>query len=145
MMNSLAKTLRMDESELRLSEQISRLLELLKDFLEQTEDYKVFIAITQVLIIIAQNYNSRYFKPHFTNIVDITIGWMMESQQQSRVKVHCSVVLQSFRAFWQNDSKFTLDLLGQLLEDIEGCNNKMEEGGDGDLKNFTDYGAFVGK
>ena len=145
MMNALEKTLRMDSTELRLSDQMGRLMELLRDFLEQTDDSKVFIAITQVIMVIAQKYNPRYFKAHFSNIVDIVIGWMMELQQKSKVKNHCSIVLQSFKVFWQNDTKFTLDLLGQLLEDIDGCTEKVEENGDGNLKNYKEFGAFVGK
>lgn len=145
MMNALEKTLRMDSTELRLSDQMGRLMELLKDFLEQTDDYKVFIAITQVLMVIAQNYDARYFKSHFSNIVDIVIGWMMEPQQRAKVKIHCSVVLQSFKSFWLNDTKFSLDLFGQLLEDIEGCTENLEESGDGNLKSFKEFGAFVGE
>ncbi|XP_070506242.1 serine/threonine-protein kinase Smg1 [Chironomus tepperi] len=143
MMNALEKTLRLDSNDLRLSDQMGRLMELLRDFLEQTDDYKVFIAITQVIMAIAQNYNPRYFKTHFSNIVDIVIGWMMEPQQKSRVKNQCSIVLQSFKIFWQNDTKFTLDLLGQLLEDIEGCTEKVDESGDGSV-NYKEFGAFVG-
>lgn len=144
MMSSLEKTLQLD-SDLKLSDQMGRLMELLRDFLEQTDDYKVFIAITQVIMVIAQNYNARYFKPHFSNIVDIVIGWMMEPEQKSKVKIHCSIVLQSFKAFWQTDTKFSLDLLGQLLEDIDGCGEKMDEGGDGNVDGFKEFGAFVGK
>lgn len=145
MMHSLEKTLRLDSSDLRLSDQMGRLMELLRDFLEQTDDYKVFIAITQVIMAIAQNYNPRYFKTHFSNIVDIVIGWMMEPQQKSKVKNQCSIVLQSFKIFWQNDTKFTLDLLGQLLEDIDGCTEKVDESGDGNSKNYKEFGAFIGE
>lgn len=118
-----------------------------RDFLEQTDDYRVFMAITQVLMVIAEKYNARFFKQHFTNFVDIIIGWMMESGQESRVKIHCASVLQSFKTFWQNDTKFTLELLGQLLEDIEGCNEKLsdvEAGNDARMKNFKEYASFVG-
>lgn len=145
MMNALETTLCLDSPELRLSDQMGRLMELLKDFLEQTDDSKVFIAITQVIMIIAQNYNARYFKPHFSNIVDIVIGWMMEPQQKSKVKIQCSIVLQCFKSFWQSDTQFSLDLLGQLLEDIDACNEKLDESGDGNVKSLKEFGAFVGK
>jgi hypothetical protein len=145
MMHALQKTLKMDYGEQRLENQIGRLMELLRDFLEQTEDSKVFIAITNLLITIARNYNVRYFKPHFTNIVDIVIGWMMENQQTS-VKVHCAVVLQSLGPFFRSDTQFSLDLIGQLLEDIDGCITKMEDIEDDSAgRNFKDFGAFVGE
>lgn len=117
-----------------------------RDFLEQTDDYKVFIAITQVLMVIAENYNARFFKQHFTNFVDIIIGWMMESHQEARIKIHCASVLESFKVFWQSDNKFTLELLGQLLEDIEGCNEKLnDEDYQARAANFREYASFVGK
>lgn len=96
-------------------------------------------------MVIAQFYNARYFKQHFTNFVDIVIGWMMESQQDTKVKIHCSSVLQSFKIFWQNDSKFTLDLLGQLLEDIDGCIEKLNEENEQVRKSsIEEYSSFVG-
>lgn len=78
--------------------------------------------------------------------MDIVIGWMMESQQDTRVKIHCASVLQSFKLFWQNDSKFTLDLFGQLLEDIEGCIEKLDENDEKvRISNFKEYASFLGE
>lgn len=104
------------------------------------------MAITQVLMVIAGNYNARFFKQHFTNFVDIIIGWMMESDQESKVKIHCASVLQSFKTFWQNDTKFTLELLGQLLEDIEGCKEKLDDSSEDAMRMtiFKEYASFVG-
>lgn len=102
-----------------------------------------FIAITQVLMVISQSYY-RHFKPHFTNIVDIIVGWHLE--QKSKVKVHCSIVLQSFHQCWEADSRFTLDLLSQLLEDIEGCHEKLTEDDDSEIRvKVNEFGSFVGK
>lgn len=117
-----------------------------RDFLEQSDIAETFISITQVLKLIAQNYY-RHFKPHFQNIVDIIVGWHLEIEQHSRVKNHCSIILQSFQQCWEADTKFTLDLLGQLLEDIEACHIKMdEEGGDGfSGKKLKEFGSFVGE
>lgn len=92
-------------------------------------------------MVISNNYPS-HFKPHFSNIVDIIVGWHLELDQNSDVKLHCSVVLQSFQC-WKSDSKFTLDLLRQLLEDIEACND--EDGGDMDESKLKEFGSFVGR
>jgi hypothetical protein len=105
-----------------------------------------FIAITQVLKVIALNYY-RLFKPHFQNIVDIIVGWHLETEQSSRVKNHCSIVLQSFQQCFEGDTKFTLGLLSQLMEDITACQESpVDESGDG----FTgiklkEFGSFVGE
>lgn len=93
-------------------------------------------------MVIAQNYH-KHFKPHFTNIVDIIVGWHLE--QKSKVKIHCSIVLQNFQQCWLADSKFTLDLLGQLLEDIDACHDQKEEAGDNTMKKVDEFGSFVGE
>lgn len=115
-----------------------------RDFLEQSDLADTFIAITKVLMVIAQNYH-RHFKPHFTNIVDIIVGWHLELDQPARVKIHCSIVLQSFQQCWEADTKFTLDLLGQLLEDIEACDQPSDGDGDGCKKKLKEFGSFVGE
>lgn len=115
-----------------------------RDFLEQSDVAEIFIAITKVLMVIAQNYH-RHFKPHFTNVVDIIVGWHLETEQKWKVKLHCSTVLQSFQHCWENDSKFTLDLLGQLLEDIEACQEKFDGSGGEDDKKLKEFGSFVGE
>lgn len=95
-------------------------------------------------MVIAQNYH-RHFKPHFTNVVDIIVGWHLETEQKAKVKLHCSIVLQSFQQCWETDTKFTLDLLGQLLEDIEACQEKFNGSGGNDVKKLKEFGSFVGE
>jgi hypothetical protein len=96
-------------------------------------------------MVIALNYY-RHFKPHFQNIVDIIIGWHLETEQMATVKHHCSMVLQSFKQCWEADPKFYLDLLGQLLEDIEACLEKLNGGsGDGNVRKLKEFGSFVGE
>lgn len=92
-------------------------------------------------MVISHNYPS-HFKPHFSNIVDIIVGWHLELDQKNDVKLHCSVVLQTFQC-WKSDSKFTLNLLRQLLEDIEACND--EEAGEMDESKMKEFGSFVGR
>lgn len=92
---------------------------------------------------IAKNYE-RHFKVHFTNVVDIIVGWHLETAQKAAVKMHCSIVLQSFKKFWESDTKFTLDLLGQLLEDIEACNDKLNQEGGVSESQSKEFGSFVG-
>lgn len=94
--------------------------------------------------MIAQNY-TRQFKPHFTNIVDIIIGWHIESHQAKDVKHHCSVALQCFQTCWENDPDFSLDLLRNLSEDIDSCIQKLDKGEVDRQKVFREFGSFIGK
>lgn len=137
MMNALEKTLKMDELTLDLKDQISRLMELLRDFLEGSGSADTFMAITSVILVIAKNY-PKHFHNHFQNIVDIVVGWHLETEQTQEVKQHCSIVLQHFKTFFENDMQFTLDLFGQLLEDIDNYSEKIES-----IENAKDFGSHL--
>jgi hypothetical protein len=76
--------------------------------------------------VIAQNY-TRQFKPHFTNIVDIIVGWHIESHQGKDVKHHCSVAL-----------------LRNLSEDIDSSLQKFERGETDRQKLYKEFGSFMG-
>ena len=60
MMNALAKTLKMDQNTLDLNDQQGRLMELLRDFLEASDQADTFIAITNVIVVIAKNYPKHF-------------------------------------------------------------------------------------
>lgn len=120
MMQALLVTLKMDKHN-QLSHFAGRLIELLKDFLEQVDTASVFIGIMNVIGQFSLNY-PKQFDQHFKDIVDICIGWHLETEQKPYVKHECSKVLQTLAPFWRKDIKFTTSLLGQFLEDIEACN-----------------------
>lgn len=124
MMKCLLKTLKMDLT-YSLTEQSGKLMEILKDYLENADQPDLFIAIIRVIEQMCWNYPN--FQQHFTDIVDIMIGWHLETEQTPEVKHHCGLVLQKFQIYWQNDLKFTLSLLGQFLEDITSCGEELED------------------
>lgn len=117
MMQSLLVTLQLDRSS-SLQSSAGRLIELLKDFLEQVETASVFIGIMEVIGQFSKNY-PKHFDQHFKDIVDICVGWHLETDQKPHVKHECSRVLQKFKQYWQKDVNFTKSLLGQFLEDME--------------------------
>ncbi|XP_058811557.1 serine/threonine-protein kinase Smg1 [Topomyia yanbarensis] len=123
MMKALKKTVMLDVNG-DLKDSASRLIDLLKDYLEAA-DADSFITITEVIVEVCTKY-PKYFKAHFTDIVDIVVGWHLETDQVSEVKNHCSKVLQSFKVFWNEDLEFTLNLLGQFVEDIGVCCEDLE-------------------
>lgn len=115
---ALQQTLFMDRNTCEIrSDNCSRIIEMLKEHLESTEKATQFIAITNVVQQFAQNY-PKQFQPHFADIVDIVIGWHLETDQMLSIKQHCSVILQTFKSFWLNDITFTRNLLRQFHEDI---------------------------
>lgn len=132
MMESLLVTLKLDRNS-QLQQVAGRLIELLKDFLEQVETASVFIGIMEVIGQFSKNY-PKHFDPHFKDIVDICIGWHLETDQKPHVKHECSRVLQTFKHYWRKDIKFTTSLLGQFLEDIEAFH--VEQTSDVSLGSF---------
>lgn len=91
MMRALRKTIVLDTGG-DLKDSVGRLLsELLKDYLEAADTAEIFMAVTDVIIEVCLRYPS-YFKFHFTDIVDIVVGWHLETDQTAEVKKHCSKV-----------------------------------------------------
>lgn len=124
MMEALLQTLRMDQLSRDLKEHAGKLMEILKDYLENADVAKLFIAITNVIKQFSFNY-PKAFGQHFTDIVDIVVGWHLETDQSAELKQHCSELLQSFNPFWALDMEFTNNLLGQFLEDIIVCGDEI--------------------
>lgn len=139
MMQSLLVTLKLDRNS-QLQSSAARLIELLKDFLEQVETASVFIGIMEVIGQFSKNY-PKHFDPHFKDIVDICVGWHLETDQKPHVKHECSRVLQNFQQYWRKDIKFTTSLLGQFLEDIEAFH--VDQTSDGEKSSEVSLGSFI--
>lgn len=124
-MRALLQTLKMDAHSLEIRpDPCNRIIELLKEQLETVQKAHHFTATTDAIRQFALNY-PKQFAAHFTDVVDIMIGWHLETQQPLGFKHHCSMVLQSFKPFWLRDMPFTRSLLAQFLEDIGIYRNEM--------------------
>ncbi|XP_037824914.1 serine/threonine-protein kinase Smg1 [Lucilia sericata] len=120
LMMALKTTLRCDAVNLDLKTYSERLLGLLKEYLENAEVSENFISISETIAEFSKNYKTS-FQRHFTDIVDIIVGWHLEVEQPAELKRHCSKVLQQFAEYFLNELDFTFGLLGQFIEDIEAC------------------------
>lgn len=126
-LRALLQTLKMDihARDIR-PDNCNRIMEMLKENLERVEKPEQFIAITNVIRQFAQNY-PKQFDAYFADIVDIIIGWHLETEQLLSVKQHCSMTLQSFKTFWLTDVSFTQTLLNQFLEDIVSYRDEIAQ------------------
>lgn len=126
-LRSLEFSLRKDEHnrDMRV-DTCNRLIELLKEYLENVDNGDHFVAITSVIEQFALNY-PKQFQVHFPDIVDIVVGWHLETDQTNSIKCHCSRILQSFQPFWVNDVNFTRNLLGQFLEDMVSYRDEIQQ------------------
>lgn len=119
MMKSLKATLALDING-SLKHFSARLIELLKDFLEAADNARVFLAVLETCVKFSQTF-PKDFSQHFTDVVDICIGWHLETEQKAEIRGEVSQLLQNLSPFWRIDMNFTKSLLGQFIEDIESC------------------------
>uniref|UniRef100_A0A8W7PD05 non-specific serine/threonine protein kinase n=1 Tax=Anopheles coluzzii TaxID=1518534 RepID=A0A8W7PD05_ANOCL len=109
----------LDRTERGLEPVADWLVGYLQQILEQTDVLDVFLLVTDVMVRLADGYGHA-FAPHFSDIVDIVVGWQLESTQPTAVKLHCARVLLAFRPFWCEQRDVTFNLLEQFSEDIDG-------------------------
>ena len=71
------------------------------------------------------------FTNHFHDVVDILVGWHIDSFPLKHVVAYTSRSLQRMRNFWIADLQFSLTLLGQFIEDIESYDEELSYPGIG--------------
>ncbi|XP_053667016.1 serine/threonine-protein kinase Smg1 [Anopheles marshallii] len=116
---ALRQAIVLDRDGLKLDGVINWLLGILQEILETTDVLEVFVLVTDVMVELAEGYPSA-FAPHFSDIVDIVVGWQLENTQSAKVKLHCARVLLAFQQYWYEKRDVTFNLLEQFSEDIDG-------------------------
>ncbi|XP_002099947.3 serine/threonine-protein kinase Smg1 isoform X1 [Drosophila yakuba] len=114
-----------------------KIMLLLKDFLENAESADNFIAVSNTLVQFSASYGEA-FECHFTDVVDIVIGWQLEAGQPTHLKAHCAQVLEQLTPYFSKQIDFSYGLLDQFVEDI----TTLEE--DEPTATAERVGAFVG-
>ncbi|XP_054164318.1 serine/threonine-protein kinase SMG1-like [Oppia nitens] len=103
-----------------LNENMGSLLNKLKDALEEAENIELLLTVTEVILMAAKNYPN-LLQQHFRDVVDILIGWLLDSTQchnQVMTKPLENALI-SLKQFWRYDMEFSVTLLGQFIEDFE--------------------------
>lgn len=90
MLRALKKTVALDTGD-DLKDMAGMLLDLLKDYLEAADTVEAFVAIIEIVGELSNRYHN-HFKPHFNDVVDIVVGWHLETDQSAEVKRHCTKV-----------------------------------------------------
>ncbi|XP_042907666.1 serine/threonine-protein kinase SMG1 isoform X2 [Parasteatoda tepidariorum] len=117
-LKSILEALKIDGEKRNLSEHVASIMGKLQSSLEIADMPEIFIAIMNVVTEISISY-SNVFSKHFSDTVDILIGWHIDATQQQSVIEFTSNTLIGFQHFWISDINFTFTLLGQFLEDME--------------------------
>ncbi len=115
-LRSLVSFLRMRPN---LAEQeIQRIMTDLQDLLEKTENGNIMLALVDSLQEVSK-WRPKLFEPIFQDVVDILVGWHIDSSQMPAVRLHTSEVLLSWHSYWIIDMEFSSSLLRQFMEDME--------------------------
>lgn len=96
----------------------------LQSILENVDRADLLVATVDAILLIIDS-SPETFTNHFRDTVDILVGWHIDSTQQKSVVIYASRCLQKLRSFWISDLQFTLTLLGQFLEDMEGYDEEL--------------------
>ncbi|XP_055909160.1 serine/threonine-protein kinase Smg1 [Eupeodes corollae] len=127
-----------------LSVYSERMLIILKEYLENADLVDNFMAVSDTIVEFSKHYK-RSFEKHFTDIVDIIVGWHLETEQSQSLKHYCSTVLQSLSEYFVKKLDFTFGLLGQFLEDIQAACDDINSLNKSPLASpELSVGAFVG-
>lgn len=119
-------------------EGVTRLLDSTKAALEQTQSEVLMLALLGVVEAAAKHWGV-LFKAIFTEVVDIAVGWFMESAAVPDVRVRIAEALMAWGVFWQGEPEFAADQVGFYMEDLvlevvgeEGPDmEELEEGEEG--------------
>ncbi|XP_030381065.1 serine/threonine-protein kinase Smg1 [Scaptodrosophila lebanonensis] len=116
----------------------------LKDFLENTESADNFIAISSTIAEFSLKYRHA-FERHFTDVVDIIIGWQLEVEQPKELRAHCTHVLEQLTPYFSKQMDFSYGLLEQFIEDILSLDTPSTLNSSGNEQQTAErMGAFLG-
>ncbi|KAG8199800.1 hypothetical protein JTE90_000893 [Oedothorax gibbosus] len=125
-LKSVLEMLKLDAEKKNLSDLVPFIMSKLQSALEVADIPDLLVAIVNVISEIANRYPS-VFSNHFSDTVDILIGWHIDATQQQSVIEFTSSTLIGFQQFWIADIHFTVTLLGQFLEDMESYAEELAQ------------------
>ena len=98
-----------------ISEQdLENLVQDVQDVLEKTESEGIMMAVAIVLADLSR-WKPKTFEPYFQNVVDILVGWHIDSSQSPTARTCISTVLLSWHSLWIIDMEFSSSLLKRKM------------------------------
>lgn len=117
LMKALLETLELERDQPRVKDFAPQLMARLQAGLETTEVAESMISTVEVVMSLVNIYPETFPK-HFTDLVDILVGWHIDHLQPHHVVWFASFSIQRLY-YWSLDIPFSLTMLGNFLEDIE--------------------------
>lgn len=131
-LKSLVKII--DSNHKGLNDNLPSLLNKTIRAFESTDSSDLLIGFIEVFLAAAKT-NPKVTVVHFQNVVDIIIGWHVNSPNSSfSISTNLSRALIGFKQFWVNDINFSTSLLNQFVDDYENLYEKSKAEYLSDLK-----------
>ena len=118
-------------------EGVVKLLETTKAKLEATHSELLMLSLLAVLVAAAK-YWGYCFKTIFTEVVDIVVGWFMESNTMPDIRVKIGGAIIDWAVFWQGEMEFAVEQVGYFMEDLVMETRDVPEDDDLDLDELKD-------
>ena len=99
------------------SNDVDRICKDLQEELEVTESPFAMMAIVDIFVVISW-WRPNIFESRFQDIVDILVGWHIDSSQKLSVRNYTSNMLLGWQKFWMKDNESSMELLKQFIEDL---------------------------
>lgn len=118
-LNSIAKIVEVNHK--GVNEHIPSILNKTKRAFEESDSSELLIGFTEIFLAAAKT-NPKVMVSHFQNVVDIMIGWHVNSSHtsySSSITSNLSRALIGFKQFWVNDIDFSTSLLNQFVDDFQ--------------------------
>lgn len=96
----------------------------LKRALEETDNTEILMQISRLMINIG-SANPASLQPHIKDLIDILIGWFLDSRQPHFLATMIENIIRSIDFYRLNDYQFALMLLTQFAEDFEKCSEEI--------------------
>ena len=106
---------------------VSALTRRVQTCLESAESSTLLVGVVSVLDAIVALYPN-VIRDSFQDIVDILVGWHIDSQQKQTIVKNTSRTLISMRQFWVRDMEYSLTLMSHFLEDMEEYRKDLADG-----------------
>lgn len=125
-LNSVARIVEVNHK--GLHDHLPGLLNKTKRAFEESDSSELLIGFTEIFLAAAK-VNPKVMIGHFQNVVDIIIGWHVNSSHtsySSSLSSNLSRALIGFKQFWVNDIEFATSLLNQFVEDFQNCYEELK-------------------
>uniref|UniRef100_A0ABD2W8V2 non-specific serine/threonine protein kinase n=2 Tax=Trichogramma kaykai TaxID=54128 RepID=A0ABD2W8V2_9HYME len=123
-MEAFIETLEANRIKPKLKDNSATIMPKLLSVLEMVETPELLIVTCNAILEVVDQYPD-CFEQFFHDIVDILIGWHIDTSTSIEIVQFSSETLQQLKRYWLADTNFTENLLHQFFEDIQNYRDEM--------------------